>query len=727
MALSPIVLLAPLVIRLVMIGVDPDPYYHMGDSLEYLTADGPATERPFGYSLFLHTCLAVLDRSLLGVVIVQSLLGFLTALFYHRVATRYLGLRGRLAAGLYLFVSLWPLNLLYEHTIMAESLFSFLLAAVILRTYKTAHEGHKPFALGALAGCLALVRGVGLLLLPVLIGAVLVGLRGQPLRLRARRAVCVLLGSCALLVPYASLNLQSSGFFGTVAFRGRTMFPYVSELVDPAKVKDPAVREVLAAELDAIRWMPNNELRWSWAVLPQIQRRIEHRRDLELQAFPWPRSPVLQGAVRRYWPHAKSHKALLALLDKALAQTATQAILGDVVGYAKIVGRQLAHLTLDVGTSSATHRLFQSRDTVDRDRHPWDREWFDSLKERLWLESGHDVPDASSAALHTLCARLFDSRLAFFAFSLLAAAALLWRRQFSRGHLVLVAVLLVVTFTPILLQEYYGRYFVPAVNPFLVLIAAGVAAMPRRAIGGVIALALCAQMALSWSRLPDTFPRAWDFSRAGAWGGATFHRNRDGEVSVRPGTDDPGGLVQIMGTTTPNSGVWTLVYSDPDGDGTPPDSAKERFSGHDLSTGLTALVMHLRGTVDPTRVRVFLRDRAGLDTTGGADAPVLASYLEESLRADTWSRVAIPLADFPRYEDEHRPVVIPLPRDHGYAAIPSDGREVGVVDLSRIAALGVLIEGAETGGREPFLLQVNELRFTGDRTVRWCDRDDTRP
>ncbi len=134
----------------------------------------PDTWRTPGYPLFLAICISVLGDSSVGLVIVQQLLSLLNVLLLFWIARRWMSdRRASLVAILFLFE---PFHLLYSLWLMSTTLFVTVLMLtwlVWLRAFE--RQRWTWFALlGALAGCLALVRPVGILI-PVVLFLGLIG------------------------------------------------------------------------------------------------------------------------------------------------------------------------------------------------------------------------------------------------------------------------------------------------------------------------------------------------------------------------------------------------------------------------------------------------------------------------------------------------------------------------------------------------------------------------
>jgi len=173
-----LILLIGLTFRLALLYRIP-PLFMQGDSQSFLTpaydlARGlgfdPILKRPLGYPLLIAGAILALGEDLRGLVFVQAALGLVTV-----TATYWLGrlvfgrLTGALAA---LSVAIGGQLLVYEHYVLAESVFACLLSLAVLAMVAAVRDGGRSWRLVmaggvALAGA-SLFRPIAEVILPIL-------------------------------------------------------------------------------------------------------------------------------------------------------------------------------------------------------------------------------------------------------------------------------------------------------------------------------------------------------------------------------------------------------------------------------------------------------------------------------------------------------------------------------------------------------------------------------
>lgn len=153
-----LILATGLLFRLALLYRVP-PLFMPGDSQSFLTpaydlARGlgfdPILKRPLGYPLLLAAVIATLGEDLRGLVFVQAMLGLVTV-----AATYWIGrlVYGRIAGGLAaLSVALGGQLLIYEHYVLAESVFAMFLALAVLGLVAAARPGVSSWWLAAAGG-----------------------------------------------------------------------------------------------------------------------------------------------------------------------------------------------------------------------------------------------------------------------------------------------------------------------------------------------------------------------------------------------------------------------------------------------------------------------------------------------------------------------------------------------------------------------------------------------
>ena len=222
------------------------------DTREYaLGADGDLWADPFrtvGYPFFLRV-LHVFTDHLSFVVAVQHLLGIATALILFGTVRRVGGppWLGLVPAGV---VLLGGDHVLFEHAVLTETLYTFLIAAALYAAVRSMGDGAAvawPAAAGLLLGLAATVRIAGLVLVPLLAAWMLLvpAARGRERALRTGVAAAagglVLLGY--LVLAQAETDRWSFARTGAYNFYGR-----VSSFADCDEFDEPAGTEVLCVE-----------------------------------------------------------------------------------------------------------------------------------------------------------------------------------------------------------------------------------------------------------------------------------------------------------------------------------------------------------------------------------------------------------------------------------------------------------------------------------------------
>jgi len=153
-----------------LLHLDSDSYFEITERLWRGEGFGDLSRRTPLYPLFLWLAGRFQAAGLLPVVVIQHLLGAATAVLLYLLARRLLPVRMRpvaMVSGLVLAVI--PYAILIEHSILSESLFTFLLAAAAYSLLAWWEEDRARFAVacGALLGLAALTRPIGVGVLPL--------------------------------------------------------------------------------------------------------------------------------------------------------------------------------------------------------------------------------------------------------------------------------------------------------------------------------------------------------------------------------------------------------------------------------------------------------------------------------------------------------------------------------------------------------------------------------
>jgi hypothetical protein len=179
--------------------------------------------------------LAVLGKSpslgLLPVIVFQHVLGMAAAIVCYLISRRFVFVRSRAAAtaaGLLAGTTIYPA--VVEHSILSESLFTFLLLAAVYAALAYARSGSPSacVACGIALGCAALTRPIASGLLPML-WLIFVGLN----RVRGRRFIMLSGAAFAVLVlPLCIRNYRAMGSFSLTQSIGRNLISVADRLVD---------------------------------------------------------------------------------------------------------------------------------------------------------------------------------------------------------------------------------------------------------------------------------------------------------------------------------------------------------------------------------------------------------------------------------------------------------------------------------------------------------------
>ena len=164
-----VVLAVGLLLRLALLYRVP-PLFMPGDSQSFLTpaydlARGlgfdPILKRPLGYPLLVATVIATLGEDLRGLVFVQAMLGLVTVAATYWLGRLAFGRAAGVAAAL--SVAIGGQHLIYEHYVLAESVFAMFLALAVLAVVSAAYAARGSRGTGLRASwVLAAAGGVAL-------------------------------------------------------------------------------------------------------------------------------------------------------------------------------------------------------------------------------------------------------------------------------------------------------------------------------------------------------------------------------------------------------------------------------------------------------------------------------------------------------------------------------------------------------------------------------------
>ncbi len=209
----------------------------LADSIPYAVyaEQGPLEnpQHPGGYSAFL-AAVGFFSRDIDVTMVLQNLLGFGSALLLFAATRRVTG-------------SPWPAlipaavvvlgadQILLEHTIMSETLFTFALAASLyacLRALETPSPWWGwPLAAGVVVALSGTIRSQGVFLVPVAVLALLLS-RPRPWLPRWRPVVALAGGAAAVLIAYAAGNAIVRGSFELGPSQGWHLYSRASSFAD---------------------------------------------------------------------------------------------------------------------------------------------------------------------------------------------------------------------------------------------------------------------------------------------------------------------------------------------------------------------------------------------------------------------------------------------------------------------------------------------------------------
>jgi hypothetical protein len=227
----------------------PDSLTYVGLAREHLWVD---PTREVGYPLFLRELHALFPTHLAWVIVLQHLFGLASAILVFGAVRRAGGRSwlGLLPAAL---VALNGAEMFLEHTTLTESLFIFLLSLALYFAARSAGAATPIWA--ALAGlALALANTVRVVALPLLVVLVvwLLLASGGTWRRRLLAGGCSLVCIAAVLVPYAVIQHEKTGYWGVTTPAGAwNLYSRVAPFADCRDFTPPAGTRVLCERTPA--------------------------------------------------------------------------------------------------------------------------------------------------------------------------------------------------------------------------------------------------------------------------------------------------------------------------------------------------------------------------------------------------------------------------------------------------------------------------------------------
>ena len=388
-----------------------------------------------GYPLFLTVVLAVVGDDLRRVALAQHLLGVGTAALTYLLGRFTFGRPVGLVGGLLVAISA-PL-LVYEHYILTEALFTFVLTAALVALTLGARMGHSGWYLfgGALVGLAALIRPIGQLVLPLALLACVVA---PPRSVRASLASAglVLAGFAVFVVPWTIRN-QLAYNLATPSTFGRTLIARTASYDRGFEFYDPGH--------------------------PPIDADPERIRALQI---------VQQGSDRR---QSDGEIATRLRQELGLGPVEVNALMRDIA--LEAIWRQPGYFA--VGTLRFAVRIFNGVEVRlrDHDQERRDVVWEERTRHLLQASprSDSDFRTASAMLRWYQPSQLAPLQLVLFALGLLAAIVVpAWRTALLPGLVVAMLVL-----ASAALDGPQERYRYPADPAIGVLAAGGVLALVR--------------------------------------------------------------------------------------------------------------------------------------------------------------------------------------------------------------------------------------------------------
>jgi hypothetical protein len=201
---------------------DSESYLLPGWELAHGQGFNPELRRTPVYSVFIAAVLTVLGDNLERLATVQHFVGVLTALAAFAFARTIFGSLAGLIAGIAVAIS-GP-QLIYEHYLLSEALFTLLLTASLGAMVAGLARDGRGWLLfgGVLLALAALCRPIGQLAVPL---AILFALAsgGRQLRKGLRRGGMVLLGAVLIMAPWMLRNLVTHQSFAAEGALGQAL------------------------------------------------------------------------------------------------------------------------------------------------------------------------------------------------------------------------------------------------------------------------------------------------------------------------------------------------------------------------------------------------------------------------------------------------------------------------------------------------------------------------
>jgi len=263
-----------------LLHLDSDSYFEIAARLWQGDGFGDLSRRTPLYPLFLWLAGRFESAGLLPVVILQHLLGAATVVLLYLLARRLLPERMRaVAAASGLVLAVIPYPILIEHSILSESLFTFLLAAAAysLLAWWEEDRARSAVSCGALLGLAALTRPVAVEIFPLWTGILFLREMRKGRTIERKRAAGFLLRAglawAVLLLPLLIRNYAVMGSFSLERSLGRNLISVADRWISYGVVNEsgayPEVKAVYAKYLQQKRG-PDAVV--VYAAMPELRR-----------------------------------------------------------------------------------------------------------------------------------------------------------------------------------------------------------------------------------------------------------------------------------------------------------------------------------------------------------------------------------------------------------------------------------------------------------------------
>jgi hypothetical protein len=391
--------------------------------------------RVVGYGIFLIPLHAI-SPHMAFVVFVQHVMGLATSLLLY-LTVRRLGAPPLVAVVPTIAVALGGLQIFLEHSILTETLFTFL-AALALYAALRAAEGSLWWGLvaGVSLGLDVTVRGVGTVLVPVIAGWILLA-AGRPSRATALRASVSVAATLAIVGGYVGWRHSETGLSGLTTNANWNLYGRVAPFADCSRFKPPAGTEGLCDPVPPDQRRGRNS---EWYI---------YRPESPAQKLLGP--PFLVSPV----PDA----------NKRLGKFSFAAIRGQPGDYVRAVWRDLVRLVDSDRHSDGDLSYDQFMEfLLNGPGHDGTNEFVESWRRLYYPRDSYHRGDIGALEDYERATRVQGPLMVVL---LLLAGAAPWvapRRSRSPAALLSLTALALLVY-PIVTHAYDARFIVPAIGP----------------------------------------------------------------------------------------------------------------------------------------------------------------------------------------------------------------------------------------------------------------------